>query len=177
MLDRPFWIAMTGIPCLVGLSVAGCSPPAPPVQAPAPIAAPPQDPGSAPAAHPEITALWSEFWSQSWSLDQTPPSHWRPVLADLADSPLVEQLVQRKAADRARGARLYGQIQPHLSAVVVRGDQASVTDCQDASHAGRADLAGHPKTVGVAGNRVLGQLVHTPAGWRVSHVDYPGGVC
>lgn len=177
MFDRPFWIATAGLMFLAGVSVASCSQQAPPGQAPVSIAAPPQDPSSAPAAHPEITGVWNRFWSQSWLLDQVPQAQWQPVLSGIADGQLADQLVQHKAADLARGVRLYGRIQPHVTAVDVRGDQALVADCQDASHAGRADLAGNPKTVGVARNRVFGTVVRTPAGWRVSRVHYPGGGC
>lgn len=176
MFDRPVRIcAATGMACLVSVPLVSCSEPEkstarPPVS----IAAPPTDPVSDPAHHPELTGVWNGFWSQSWLLDQVAQAQWQPVLSGTADGHLTDQLVQHKAADLSRGVRLYGQIQPHVIAVQVRGDQALVADCQDASHAGQADLAGHVKTVGVARNRVLGTVRRTPAGWRVSRVDYPG---
>jgi hypothetical protein len=99
------------------------------------------------------------------------------VLAALADQPLTAQLTHRKTEALAHGVRLYGHIQPHVTAIQNHGDQATVTDCQDTSRAGQADLNGQPKTVGTTGNRVLGTLLRTPTGWRVSHVDYIEGGC
>lgn len=178
MFDRRCWVgAATGMACLVGVSLASCAHSGmPPARPPVWIAPPPSDPGSDPSSQPEITGVWNGFW-RSWSVDQAPQAQWRPVLAEVATGPLTDQLVQRKTRDLARGVRLYGQVQPHVSAVQAREDQARVTDCQDASRAGQADLSGHPKTVGVARNLVVGTMVRTPAGWRVSQVDYPGGGC
>lgn len=176
VFDRPVW-TIIGIACLVGLVATSCSQPSPPVQEPTRIATPPTDLSSDPTSDPEITRIWSRFWSQSWLLDEIPQPQWRPMLSGLADDPLAEQLVHRKTQGLAGGLRLYGQVQPHVTAVQVRGDRAIVTDCQDTSRAGQADLSGHPRTVGIAGNRVLGTLHRTPAGWRVSQVDYVGGGC
>lgn len=132
---------------------------------------------SDPLEYPDIARTWSALWSQSWPVDQLPASQWRPALGQVASGPLVDQLVQRKTTDFARGMRLYGQIQPQITGIRVTDGQATVIDCQDDSHAGQADASGAPKTVGVAGTPVLGTLTRTEAGWRVTHIDYSGGRC
>lgn len=180
MFDRPRWTwLVTGMVCVVGVSIASCSQRvSSPARPPTSIAAPPRDPVSAPSHDPEIASVWADFWSRSWPLDQVPQSQWQPVLSGIADGALADQLMQRKTQDLARGLRLYGQVQSHVTAVQALGDQALVTDCQDASRAGQADLAGHPRTVGVARHRVQGTVVRrVPGGWRVSRVDYQGGGC
>lgn len=178
MSNHPFrTLLFTGMTLLI-VALAGCSHPVmTPARPPASIAPPPRDPSFSLSSQPEITGVWQDFWSRSWSLDQKPLRQWQPTLIGTADGPMTDQLVQRKGHDLGRGVRLYGQVQPHVTAVEVGGDQARVTDCQDASRAGQADLAGHPKTVGVARHRVLGTVVRTSGGWRVSRVEFPGGGC
>ena len=180
MALRPVWsLAVGGVVCVSGLVLSGCTgEPAVPGPSPSPSIDPPPGGGlSHPVTHPDVAYAWSALWSQSWPVDQLPASQWRPVLDQVASGPLVDQLVQRKTADFARGVRLYGQIQPHVTGIRVTGGQATVLDCQDASHAGQADASGTPKTVGIARTSVLGTLTRTESGWRVERIDYSGGRC
>jgi len=63
--------------------------------------------------------------------------------------------------------------------VLTGSGRATVTDCQDASHAGQADArTGKPRSVGVARTWVDATLVLGGDGvWRVSEINYPGSRC
>ena len=54
-----------------------------------------------------------------------------PRLADYATGGVLTNLRGAFALRRAEGRRLYGQAVPHVSAVTITGDQATVHDCLD----------------------------------------------
>ena len=175
MMMRPVWMVSLGV---VGAAVASCSsPPSPsPESGPEVIADPPADQSSSGEPREAAREAYDRFWRDSWQV-QDQPSEQRPAtLRRVADGPLVEQIAERTHQDQHAGARLWGQVTPHVRDVQVHGEHAVVTDCQDSSRAGRLEASG-AKTVGVARNPVTARVDRTPAGWRVTEMTYPGGAC
>ena len=172
---RPVWMVSLGV---VGVAVASCSSaPAPtPPSGPEMIGDPPSG-QSSPGEQWEATReVYDRFWRDSWQVQDQPSGQWPATLRQVAHGPLVEQIVERTHQDHHTGARLWGQVTPHVRDVQVDGEHAVVTDCQDSSRAGRLEGSG-AKSVGVARNPVTAQVDRTPAGWRVTAVAYPGGAC
>lgn len=82
------------------------------------------------------------------------------------------------AQQRAKGVSLYGEITPRITGVRITGDEAVVTDCQDASRAGQADASGRARTAGLERNPVTTTLHRDEVGaWKVVEITYPGGSC
>ena len=122
---------------------------------------------------------YREYWVVSRTFDrQYPQRRWREVLGRVAADPQLSIVLSAARIQRRNGIALYGAVIPHPTVQPVNGSTtATVRDCQDASHAGQAQN-GKPRSVGVAGNPVVGTLTRGPDGlWRVSRVHYPGGRC
>jgi hypothetical protein len=141
----------------------------------------PPDRATAPAVDTRaaVEAAYRQFWSVSWDVDKQPASQWRMVLAMVSVDPMLTRLVAGTKAHQQAGIRLYGQVRPRPTVRGIAGNRATVSDCQDASHAGQADArTGKPKTVGVARSPVEATMLRGADGrWRVSDVRYTGGSC
>lgn len=127
-----------------------------------------------------IEAAYTRFTSLSSDLDrQYPQEQWRQVFGEVATDPALTTVLANITAQREGGVTTYGELIPHVSDVSIDGDQATLRDCQDGSHAGQADAAtGERRTVGVEHAPVVAELVRGEDGmWRVSHVEYIGGEC
>jgi hypothetical protein len=178
--------AVVGL-ALSGLLVAGCTSGSASTTA---SFTPGSDPSTAPAsssAAPSrtasrlsnrqiaVAAAYKAFW-RALPAASTARSQ-RARLASLfpyATDPELSQVVDALAAQEHDGKELYGRHVAHLIRVQVRGDEASVFDCQDASHAGVAARATHKRlTVGVAHNPVRSSLVRRSGRWKVSTIRYP----
>lgn len=172
---RPVWMVSLGV---VGVAVASCSsPPSPPSESgPGVIADPPAGQSSPGEPREATREAYDRFWRDSWQVQDQPSEQWPATLRQVADGPLVEQIVERTHHDHRADARLWGHVVPHVRDVQVDGEHAVVTDCQDTSQAGRLEASG-ATTVGVGRNPVTAQVDRTPAGWRVTAVAYPGGAC
>lgn len=159
----------------VVLTLAACAPhqSASPVT---PILAPPPQVTDPTAA---VEIAYTQFWMVTWSIGTLPPEQWRPRLEQVAADPVLTQLVNGAQLHHDQGISLYGTVIAHLSNTQVTGDHATVTDCQDDSHAGQADTAtGAPITVGVARTPIHGTVQLGPSSqWRVTTIDYIGGTC
>ena len=172
---RPVWIVSLGV---LGVVVASCSSapsPTPPSGSEV-IGAPPSGPSSAGGPQEVVRAVYDGFWRDSWTLQDQPAGQWPETLHQVATGPLADQLIERTRGDQQSGARLWGQVTPHVRDVQVDGAHAVVRDCQDTSRAGRLEASG-AKKAGVARNPVTARLDRTSAGWRVAAVTYPGGAC
>jgi hypothetical protein len=158
------------------LMLAACAPHQAASPATTPTLAPPPHP-SDPTA--DVDNAYTQFWSVTWTVGTLPPDQWRPRLQQVAADPVLTQLVNGAQAHHDQDISLYGNVIPHVSNVQVSGDQATVTDCQDDSHAGQADAAtGAQKTVGVVRTPIRGTLQLGPSNhWRVTRIDYLGGTC
>ncbi len=140
------------------------------------IADPPSGHSSPGGPQDAVRHAYDGFWRNSWHL-QTWPVEQRPAaIRQVADGPLADQIVERTHHDQRSGARLWGQVTPHVRDVQLDGERAVVTGCQDTSAAGRLEASG-AKTAGVPRNPVTARLDRTSDGWRVTAVAYPGGAC
>lgn len=172
---RPVWMASLGV---LGVAVASCSstPPPPASSGPGVIGSPPSGSSSVDGPPEDARAVYAGFWRDSWALQDRPAGQWPAMLRHVATDPLAGQLIERTRTDQQSGARLWGEVTPHVRDVRIEGEHVVVRDCQDTSRAGRLEASG-VKTAGVPGNPVTARLEHTPAGWRVTAVSYPGGAC
>jgi len=127
-----------------------------------------------------VEAAYRRFWSVSDSFERSPISAWRGLLAQVAADPQLGLILANARQQRRNGLIIYGHVVPRPAVLPINGaDQARVTDCQDASKSGQADLkTGRPRTVGIPRNPVTAALVRGVDGrWRVSLITYPGGTC
>lgn len=177
-------LALTGV--MAGTIVlTGCgggaekpSSPSPNLSAPSPER-PAQS--SSPSTDREAVMLaYTEFWPRSLRVGQGPPDSWRPALAEIAADPQLTTTLDAMQRQKAAGVTTYGEVTVRISSIELSGSTAKVVDCQDASHAGQADVrTGAKKTVGVARMPVHAQLVRDAAAgtWKVSKTEFPGGEC
>jgi hypothetical protein len=146
----------------------------------APISAPSASPKSPSAADDRaaVETAYRDFWSR---LDQAPTqqeSQWRASLNEVAVDPQLATIIQAITYQSAIGVTAYGTEAAHVMSVELSGSQATLKDCQDASHSGQADAkTGKPKTVGVPKNPITATLIRTDGSWKVSLITYPGGSC
>lgn len=159
------------------LMLAACAPHQAPSPATTPTLAPP--PHASDPTTTDVDNAYTQFWSITWTVDTLPPEQWRPRLQQVSSDPVLTQLVNGAGLHHDQNISLYGNVIPHISNVEVSGDQATVTDCQDDSHAGQADAAtGDQKTVGVARTPIRGTVqLGQDNQWRVTRIDYLGGTC
>ena len=171
---RPLWMILLGV---LGVAVASCSSTPPSAPSDSEVMGDPPS-GQSPASGPQedVRAVYEGFWRDSWALQDQPAGQWPAMLRPVAADPLAGQLIERTRGDQQSGARLWGHVVPHVRDVRIEGEHAVVRDCQDTSRAGRLDAAG-VTTAGVPRNPVTARLEHTPDGWRVTAVSYPGGAC
>lgn len=125
-----------------------------------------------------VSAAYDRFWSKSRPLASRPSLEWEPQLRLIAAEPQRSQLLESFRNLRDRNIQLYGEVVSHVLSIDITGDQARLSDCQDASKAGQADATtGQHKTVGVARNPVSARLVREGTDWKVAEISYPEGVC
>ena len=122
---------------------------------------------------------YRRFWTVAYTLDAYPPAEWSGRLSAVATEPLLPRLLSGLEAQHASGVREYGRVLPRLRTVEVRGDVATIFDCQDASGAGEAAVdTGLPKTVGDARTPIAASMRRGPDGrWRVSHAAQLDSTC
>lgn len=126
-----------------------------------------------------VDAAYQQYWQVEHVTMQLPESEWPAAIDKVAAGAQADRVLEGFRSLRAQSLTLYGAVTAHVSHIDITGDQATVQDCQDASHAGQADVAtGKPKTVGVPRSPVSATLMRGADGqWRVTGVSYPGGTC
>jgi len=102
-----------------------------------------------------------------------------PRLADYATGGVLANLRGTFALRRTEGRRLYGQAVPHVSAVSVTDNRATVEDCLDNSATGLMDAAGTKLNVGRAKQLIIVSLVQEGGVWKVAELTTVegGGGC
>lgn len=98
----------------------------------------------------------------------------RAAVAKLAVDPELTQLVGGIAAARAQGQVLYGGFILRPQLLLVSGDTAKLTDCQDSSKHGRSVAAtGKVVTFGRANDLAMATMKRGSDGaWRMARIDY-----
>ncbi len=102
-----------------------------------------------------------------------------PRLAEYATGAVLENLRGKLAVREQSGTRLYGAPVPHIKAVSVVQDRATVQDCLDNSATGLMDKAGNKLSVGRDRQETTATLVRAGDTWRVSEITTiaGGGSC
>ncbi len=102
-----------------------------------------------------------------------------PRLAEYATGAVLENLRGKLAVREQSGTRLYGAPVPHVKAVSVVQDRATVQDCLDNSATGLMDKAGNKLSVGRDRQETTATLVRAGDTWRVSEITTiaGGGSC
>jgi hypothetical protein len=127
----------------------------------------------------EIERAYVEFWDAVNAVAHQDPSQWPDTLGAVATDPELNAMLNNLKTLRSRSLTVYGTTREHVTKIDVTGVRAVLTDCQDASESGQADVnTGQHKTVGIPRNPITADLVRSADGrWRVSDVSYPGGGC
>ena len=102
-----------------------------------------------------------------------------PRLAEYATGAVLENLRGKLAVREQSGTRLYGAPVPHVRAVTVSGQRATVHDCLDNSATGLMAKAGNQLSVGRDRQETTATLVRAGDTWRVSEITTiaGGGSC
>jgi hypothetical protein len=145
----------------------------------------PSEKGSRPRTTPgggeqqAIVAAYNQFWSIASTVDSLPPDRRRDELATVAADPLLTRVLDGITAQLAAGQRQFGTVRTRPQLVDETSGQASIVDCQDASHSGTVDTTtGLPDMVGSARTPVAATLTYgADHRWRVSQARYLDGSC
>ncbi|TWE27527.1 hypothetical protein FHX69_0163 [Prauserella muralis] len=130
--------------------------------------------------HEAVVVAYDAFWARHTQIRDWPESTWDKELGEVAVDPQLTRTLQAMRFNRNSGITTYGSVTSRITEVEVDGDRATVTDCQDASRSGQADMkTGERKTVGVPRNPVTARMVRDAADgrWKVAEIRYPGGEC
>lgn len=127
----------------------------------------------------DIERAYVAFWDAVNAVAHQDPSQWPGTLGAVATDPELNAMLNNLNTLRSRSLTVYGTTREHVTKIDVTGVSATLTDCQDASESGQADVnTGQHKTVGIPRNPITADLVRSADGrWRVSDVSYPGGGC
>ena len=98
-----------------------------------------------------------------------------PRLAEYATGAVLDNVLGKLAVRQQAGTRLYGAPVPHVRAVSVSGDRATIQDCLDNSATGLVDKAGNKVSVGRDRQATTATLVRTGDTWRVSEITTVAG--
>lgn len=154
-----------------------------PTTGPAATDAAPDTPKPAPPGRSSdlsgVVLAYRRFWAVAQTVDQRPPGQWRPILAQVAGEPLLDQLLNGFTAARAHGTIQYGTVDPRPTVADLTTDRASIIDCQDASGSGEIDrYTGTVQKVGSARTLVAAVVTrdHTDR-WVVTDARYLPGSC
>lgn len=164
---------------------AGPSPAPTPTAAPTAVASPASPtPAATPSLLPSpeeqaLLAQYRGFWDNLAVAAAQPPQPRRELLSRYAVAPALERILLTQQQQDARGERMYGVNVPNVVDLQIKGDTASVLDCQDATGAGYKDIqTGELKTAGVNPNPVrVGLLQGSDRLWRVSTIDFVDEGC
>ncbi|MFE6612010.1 hypothetical protein [Amycolatopsis sp. NPDC057786] len=182
----PRWWLLTLISSgVVILLSAGCGGDGAPTSSTAPtLSAPTQAPSTLMSSGQDqrqaVEAAYTQFWPRSLAVPNSPEDTWRDAMAALAVDPQLSTTLEAMRRNKLVGVKPYGDVTTRINSVDVRGDQATVQDCQDGSRSGQADATtGDRKTVGSPRIPIHAQMVRDMADgrWKVSQLDYPGGPC
>lgn len=179
------WLLPLVSSSMVILLAAGCAGEGAPTSSTAPTLSAPTQVSSAltPSGQEQrqaVEAAYTQFWPRSLAVPNSPEDAWREEMAALAVDPQLTTTLEAMRRNKLVGVKPYGDVTTRINSVDVRGDRATVQDCQDGSRSGQADATtGDRKTVGSPRIPIHAQMVRdtTDGRWKVSQLDYPGGPC
>lgn len=155
-----------------GLSSATQTPVA--VEQPTPLVSPSED-----AEEAAVLAQYNAYWPALTKASEMPVGEIRDHLDDYATGRSLERNYGGLLALKRRNRGLYGEVITRPEVLSIKGDVATVQDCQDGSNDGQKDLrTGKKITKGLPRTLVKATLRQGPdLVWRVSTVTFPEGEC
>jgi hypothetical protein len=143
--------------------------------------APPVTPAAASgSAEAAVIAAYTRYFPVLTAAEAAGGSRAEAMLAPYAAQPYLSHVLSQMAVYGAQHEVSVGYLVPHIMQVTVKGAQATVRDCQDASHAALADSrTGHviTGTRGSARTYLIATLARGNDGrWRLTslaHVAVP----
>ncbi len=151
---------------------------------------PPKSTGPTPAvtsaatsssAKAAVTAAYTRYFPVLTAAEAANSSRAKAMLMPYAAQPYLNHVLSQMAAYRSRHEVSVGHLVPHVMQVTVKGAQAQVRDCQDASHAALANSrTGRviPHTRGSARTYLIATLARGSDGrWRLTSLAHVAVSC
>jgi hypothetical protein len=166
-------------------AMAGCSGQGP-VKLPARSShfrAPAPDPEASAAGSAEavVAAAYTAYFPVLTAAEAAAPSQAQAMLAPYAAQPYLGHVLSQMASYQVQHEVSRGYLVPDVTQVQVTGSQATVRDCQDASHAALADSrTGQviPGTTGSVGTSLIATLARGNDGrWRLTSLAHVAASC
>lgn len=139
----------------------------------------PRDPSSPSSDIEMIKRSYVAFIGALDRADSLPPNMRREQLAIHMTDPQLTRVIDRVQAMNKEGITSYGRAVPHVQHIAVTGGDATVSDCQDSSHAGIFNtLTGKKMNRGVKEEGITAFLSKgTDGRWRVTKTISHGKGC
>ena len=187
---RPRWVRVAALGVMAaGMPLAaGCGghdskvvlPPASSASPSTVTTTPSPSPSPATTKDAVVTAYKGTFLAVNQAL-QAPAERIRSILSGYVTGDFLDFQVRQLVDQQARHLEPWGNVVVHVTKVDVRGDKATVRDCQDASHAGLADARTHQLIAGSRGSahrNLRAELTRGGDGrWRVSDLRQFKATC
>lgn len=137
-----------------------------------PTATPAQGPAHS-TAEEAVVAVYRDLYPAGQRAEKTAPEERKAILEHVATQPLLDRMLRGIAALRVTRRVTWGSPVIHASDIVIKGDQATLHDCQDGTRLGQADdKTGEHLTHGKGGTHLVATLQNGKDGaWRVSKVE------
>jgi hypothetical protein len=127
-----------------------------------------------PGSEDRILLQYAAFWRALAAAGEADVSARRALLEPVAVDPELSRSLRGMRAADSLGQELYGAVVPRVRDVQVSGNEATVTDCQDASAAGRRRKK-DGQVVTRGGERDSTEVTmrrDVDGTWRVATIDY-----
>ncbi|MEV4105706.1 hypothetical protein AB0J42_36160 [Nonomuraea sp. NPDC049649] len=117
--------------------------------------------------------MYRNLYSVGQRAEEAQPQERKAILEDVATQPLLDRMLRGIAALRTTGRVTWGSPVVHTFDIEIKGDRATLHDCQDGSHSGQADdKTGKRLTHGKSSTHLVATLYKGDDGaWRVSKVE------
>jgi hypothetical protein len=151
---------------------------------PSPTSASPSPTTSA-SAQAQVTAAWDAFWVAGTAAERTRSTQGADaILAATTSQSYITTVVSGMQEDWNKGEITYGEPIEHVLKVSIvtvgSGQEAFVTDCQDASQTGLESASTGQHIAGTAGgahDELYGTLALVSGQWQVGNVTFVGTAC
>jgi len=167
-----------------GALLTGCADSQPAAILPAtstPLSAPPGTVPSANSPSQAVIAAYTAYFPATKAAENGPAAPAEAILAPYAQQPYLGQVLAQMATYRSRGEDAAGYVIVHVTKVTAYGKDATVHDCQDASHAALASARTQtviPGTSGRAGTYLIASLTLGGDGrWRLTSLTHVAVPC
>jgi hypothetical protein len=137
-----------------------------------PAATPAQGPAHS-TVEEAVLAVYRNLYPAGQRAEKTSPEERKAILESVATQPLLDRMLRGIAALRTTGRVTWGSPVIHASDIEIKGDRATLRDCQDGTKSGQAnDKTGERLTHGKGGTHLVATLRKGKDGaWRVAKVE------